>query len=405
MISVHESGKLSLEQVQDFLLATQENLVPASGYGGRPRASIRRASGFVQTPKRPQIMIVPRLSAIRKLTHYSRFAKLKAARTYLVSSSIKTWVEEIRSGNLRALSRAITAVENRTRDSHELLKALFAYSGRARVIGLTGSPGAGKSTLVDALAAQYRKRRQSVGIIAIDPTSPFTGGAILGDRIRMSSHSGDDGTFIRSMATRGSLGGLSSTTADVATVMDASGRDLVLIETVGVGQDEVDIVRLADVTIVILVPGMGDDVQSLKAGIMEIADIFVINKADREGAERLEREVKAMQSLSMRNDSWAPPVIKTVATSGAGVAELAASIDEYEGFLAKSEVGQQRRIANWRNRLRAMLRDEVLRRIEQEAFTEEAVSQYAAEVAGHERDPYSLIDEIVGKLMRREPPC
>ena len=344
-------------------------------------------------------------SGVRNLTHYSRFAKLKVARTYLVNSSIKTWVEEIRSGNLRALSRAITAVENRTRDSHELLKALFAYSGRARVVGLTGSPGAGKSTLVDALAGQYRKRQQSVGIIAIDPTSPFTGGAILGDRIRMSSHSGDDGTFIRSMATRGSLGGLSSTTADVATVMDASGRDLVLIETVGVGQDEVDIVRLADVTIVILVPGMGDDVQSLKAGIMEIADIFVINKADREGAERLEREVKAMQSLSMRNDSWAPPVIKTVATSGDGVAELAASIDEYEGFLAKSEVGQQRRIANWRNRLRAMLRDEVLRRIEQEAFSEEAVSRYAAEVAGHERDPYSLIDEIVGRLVRREPLC
>lgn len=317
-----------------------------------------------------------------------------------MTSSIATWVEEIRGGNLRALSRAITAVENRTPDSHELLKALFAHSGRARIVGLTGSPGAGKSTLVDVLAAQYRKRQQSVGIIAIDPTSPFTGGAILGDRIRMQSHTGDNGTFIRSMATRGSLGGLSSTTADVAMVMDASGRDLVLIETVGVGQDEVDIVRLADVTIVILVPGMGDDVQSLKAGIMEIADIFVINKADREGAERVEREVKAMQSLSMRDDSWVPPIIKTVASSGAGVAELATAIDGYEAFLAKGEVGLQRRIANWRNRLREMLRDEVLRRIVQRAFSEEAVSQYAAEVAGQERDPYSLIDEIVGKLAR-----
>jgi len=317
-----------------------------------------------------------------------------------VTLSISTWVEQIRGGNLRALSRAITAIENRTPDSHELLKALFAHSGRARIVGLTGSPGAGKSTLVDALATQYRKRQQSVGIIAIDPTSPFTGGAILGDRIRMQSHSGDAGTFIRSMATRGSLGGLSSTTADVAMVMDASGRDLVLIETVGVGQDEVDIVRLADVTIVILVPGMGDDVQSLKAGIMEIADIFVINKADREGAERVEREVKAMQSLSMRNDSWVPPIIKTVASSGAGVAELAAAIDGYEAFLAKGEVGLQRRIANWRNRLREMLRDEVLRRIVQRAFSEEAVSQYATEVAGHDRDPYSLIDEIVGKLAR-----
>jgi LAO/AO transport system kinase len=322
-----------------------------------------------------------------------------------VTSSISTWVDEIRSGNLRALSRAITAVENRTADSHELLKALFAHSGRARVVGLTGAPGAGKSTLVDALAGQYRKRGQTVGIIAIDPTSPFTGGAILGDRIRMQSHSGDQGTFIRSMATRGSLGGLSSTTADVATVLDASGRDLVLIETVGVGQDEVDIVRLADVTIVILVPGMGDDVQSLKAGIMEIADIFVINKADREGAERLEREVKAMQSLALRHDNWVPPMIKTVASTGAGVTELASTIDRYEAFLATSDMGLQRRIANWRNRLREMLRDAVLRRIVQGAFSEDAVGEYASQVAGHERDPYSLIDEIVAKLARQEPLC
>jgi LAO/AO transport system kinase len=315
-------------------------------------------------------------------------------------SAISTWVELIRSGNLRALSRAITAVENRTSDAHELLKALFVHSGRARVVGLTGSPGAGKSTLVDALAGQYRKRQQTVGIIAIDPTSPFTGGAILGDRIRMQSHSCDNGTFIRSMATRGSLGGLSSTTADVATVLDASGRDLVLIETVGVGQDEVDIVRLADVTVVILVPGMGDDVQSIKAGIMEIADIFVINKADREGAERVEREVRAMQALSMRHDNWVPPVLKTIASNGTGVAELASTIDEYEKFLGTSELGRERRIANWRNRLREMLRDEVLRRIVQGAFSEEAVTQYAAEVAGNQRDPYSLIDEIVGKLAR-----
>lgn len=317
-----------------------------------------------------------------------------------MTTSISTWAEQIRGGNIRALSRAITAVENRTAESYELLKALFAYSGRARVVGLTGAPGAGKSTLVDALAAQYRKRQQTVGIIAIDPTSPFTGGAILGDRIRMQSHHGDDGTFIRSMATRGSLGGLSSTTADVATVLDASGRDLVLIETVGVGQDEVDIVRLADITIVILVPGMGDDVQSIKAGIMEIADVFVINKADREGAERVEREIRAMQSMSMRNDTWVPPVVKTIASSGAGVADLAVAIDEYEKFLSTSELGRQRRVANWQTRLREMLRDEVLRRIVQGAFSEEAVGQYATQVAGGQRDPYSLIDEITAKLTR-----
>jgi LAO/AO transport system kinase len=291
-------------------------------------------------------------------------------------------------------------VENRAPESHELLKALFAYSGGARIVGLTGAPGAGKSTLVDALAADYRRRQQTVGIIAIDPTSPFTGGAILGDRIRMQSHSGDDGTFIRSMATRGALGGLSSTTADAATVMDAAGRNVVLIETVGVGQDEVDIVRLADITIVILVPGMGDDVQSIKAGIMEIADIFVINKADREGAERVEREIKAMQSLSMRSDSWEPPVVKTVASAGKGVHELAEAIERYEKFLASSERGRARREANWRNRLREMLREKVLRQIEQSSFSEEAVAQYAAEVAEQQRNPYALVDEIIGQLAR-----
>jgi LAO/AO transport system kinase len=319
-----------------------------------------------------------------------------------VTISVSNWVEQIRSGDLRALSRAITAVENRTEASHELLKALFAHTGQARVIGLTGSPGAGKSTLVDALARAYRKRQQTVGIIAIDPTSPFTGGAILGDRIRMSSHTGDDGTFIRSMATRGALGGLSSTTADVATVMDAAGREVVLIETVGVGQDEVDIVRLADITIVILVPGMGDDVQSIKAGIMEIADIFVINKSDREGAERVEREIRAMQALSLRHDSWVPPVVKTVASTGQGVAELAETIDRYQKFLDESETGRARRVANWRNRLREMLRDQVLRRVVERAFSEEAVGRYAAEVAGQQRDPYSLIDEIVSQLAPKE---
>ena len=216
----------------------------------------------------------------------------------LVSDSIASWVERIREGSPRALAQAITAVEDRTRESYELLRALFPYSGRARIVGLTGAPGSGKSTLTDQLAREYRKRQKSVGIVAVDPTSPFTGGAILGDRIRMQRHHADPGIYIRSMATRGSLGGLASTTADVASVLDASGRDVVLIETVGVGQDEVDIVRLADVTLVILVPGMGDDVQSIKAGIMEIADIFVVNKSDRDGADRVEREIRALQSTA-----------------------------------------------------------------------------------------------------------
>src|SRR5579872_3634364 len=192
-------------------------------------------------------------------------------------------IEQLRAGNVRALARAISTVENRAPGWAELLKALFPHSGKAQMLGLTGPPGAGKSTLVDQLARFYRKNNQTVGIIAVDPTSPYTGGAILGDRIRMQDHFSDPGIYIRSMATRGSLGGLARTTADVSTVLDAAGRDLVMIETVGVGQDEVDIVRLADITIVILVPGMGDDVQTIKAGIMEIADIFVINKSDREG--------------------------------------------------------------------------------------------------------------------------
>lgn len=313
---------------------------------------------------------------------------------------MQSWVNEIRGGNPRALARAITTVENRDPAAHELLKSLFPFSGNARVVGVTGSPGAGKSTLVDALAREYRGQGKTIGIVAVDPTSPFSGGAILGDRIRMSSHHADPGTFIRSVATRGALGGLSQTTADIATVMDASGRDLVMIETVGVGQDEIDIVRLADITLVILVPGMGDDVQSIKAGIMEIADIFVINKADREGADRVEKEIRAMQSLASRHDDWIPPIVKTVASTGHGIAEVAAEIENYEAYLQKSEIGHRRRIENWRTRLLAMLRDEVLARVTRDHMDDASATRYAAEVADHKRDPYTLVDEIVAKLSK-----
>jgi LAO/AO transport system kinase len=316
-----------------------------------------------------------------------------------VNSSMQSWVEDIRAGNPRALARAITSVENRDKQSHELLKTLFEHSGKARILGLTGSPGAGKSTLVDALAREYRLQGKTIGIVAVDPTSPFSGGAILGDRIRMSSHHSDPGIFIRSMATRGALGGLSHTTADIATVLDASGRDLVMIETVGVGQDEIDIVRLADVTIVILVPGMGDDVQSIKAGIMEIADVFVINKADRDGADRVEREIRAMQSLAHpRTDNWTPPVVKTIASDGTGVPELTAAIDSYEKFLDNTELGRKRRRDNWRNRLIAMLRDELLERVLRQQMSDDDATRYAAEVSEHKRDPYTLIDEIIEKF-------
>ncbi len=307
----------------------------------------------------------------------------------------KSWAERVRTGDLRALSRAITAVENRTAESGDLLKALFPHSGSAGIIGVTGAPGAGKSTLVDQVARQYRQHQKTVGIVAIDPTSPYSGGAILGDRIRMQGHYSDPGTYIRSMATRGSLGGLSRTTADVAMVLDASGRDLVLIETVGVGQDEVDIVKLADVTIVVLVPGMGDDVQSIKAGIMEIADIFVINKADREGAERVEREIKALQGLSLRHDDWVPPIVKTVAARGEGIEELVANIEKFRQFLQTSEAGYKKRVENWRSRLIQMLRDTLQERVEREHLGNGAARRFAAEIAEHKRDPYSIIEEIL----------
>jgi LAO/AO transport system kinase len=309
---------------------------------------------------------------------------------------LQPWIERLRSGDPRALARAISTVENRGPESADLLKALFPHSGKARILGMTGAPGAGKSTLVDQLAKLYRREGKTLGIIAVDPSSPYTGGAILGDRIRMQDHHADPGIYIRSMATRGSLGGLARTTADVATVLDASGRDLILIETVGVGQDEVDIVRLADITVVILVPGMGDDVQTIKAGIMEIADIFVINKSDREGAERVEREVRAMQSLAMRTDHWSPPIVKTVASEGKGIEELAAAIASYEAYLKKENLVLKRNIQNWRERLVEMLRDAMLERARAQLGDGRA-EQYAAEVAQHKRDPYTLVEEIVQK--------
>jgi LAO/AO transport system kinase len=314
-----------------------------------------------------------------------------------LNHDLQITVDSVRSGDVRALSRAISTVENRAPGSSDLLKALFAHSGRARVIGLTGAPGAGKSTLVDQLVRVYRKENRTVGIIAVDPTSPYTGGAILGDRIRMQDHFSDPGIYIRSMATRGSLGGLARTTADVTTVLDASGRNDILIETVGVGQDEVDIVRLAAITVVILVPGMGDDVQSIKAGIMEIADIFVINKSDREGAERVEREIRALQSLAVRRDGWTPPIVKTVASEGKGVDDLAVAIASYETYLQKENLALKKSAENWQERLVEMLRDTMLEKARAQ-FGDGNVAKLAAEVAEHKRDPYTLVEEIAGKI-------
>jgi LAO/AO transport system kinase len=319
-----------------------------------------------------------------------------------LNQGIQTSIDLLRSGDARSLARAISTVENRAAGWSELLKALFPHTGKARIIGLTGAPGSGKSTLVDQLAKHYRtnKENQTVGIIAVDPTSPYTGGAILGDRIRMQDHHDDPGIYIRSMATRGWLGGLARATADAATVLDASGRNLVMIETVGVGQDEIDIVRLADVTIVILVPGMGDDVQTIKAGIMEIADIFVINKSDREGAERVEREIRALQSLATRHDQWTPRIVKTVASEGLGIKDLAAAIADYEAYLKTDDLAFKKNVENWQLRLVEMLRDAMLDKARAH-IDAGSLEHYAAEIAKHKRDPYSLVEEIVGRAEHR----
>src|SRR5579864_8638728 len=266
----------------------------------------------------------------------------------------ESWASQICAGDVRAIARAITAIEDHDPRAEDLLKQIFPFTGYAHVVGVTGAPGTGKSTLVNRLAAHYRRADEKVGIIAVDPTSPYTGGAILGDRIRMQGHAGDAGIFIRSMATRGSLGGLARATGDVALILDAAGKRHVLIETVGVGQDEVDIVRLADCTLVLLVPGMGDDIQNMKAGLMEIADIFVLNKSDRDGVDRLESELEAMLQLVPERNGWKPAIVRTVAAENEGVAELAAAIARYRERDGNRADLQERKIEHWKWRLVAL---------------------------------------------------
>jgi len=312
-------------------------------------------------------------------------------------SPVDKWVEQVRAGDVRAISRGITAIENNSPEAEELLRRLFPATGQSWLVGVTGAPGTGKSTLVDRLAAYYRRQQQTVGIIAVDPSSPFTGGAILGDRVRMQGHATDAGIFIRSMATRGFLGGLARSTADVALLLDAAGKQQILIETVGVGQDEVDIVRLADCTLVVLVPGQGDEVQALKAGLMEIGDVFVLNKSDRDGADRFEQQLKAMLSLSPERDGWRPPVVRTVATENKGTEELAAAVAGYRQWVEQSGRRHAQKVSNWKQRLLELIGSRLLDRVVGQGLGEKGLEELAAQVAERKKDPYSVVNEVLAR--------
>jgi LAO/AO transport system kinase len=313
---------------------------------------------------------------------------LVAEKTSLVSRVI--------AGEAGAVARAISKVEDATQGSSDLMKEIFSHTGRGLVIGITGSPGAGKSSLVDKLALLYRQRDERVGIVCVDPSSPFSGGAILGDRIRMQTLGLDKGVFIRSMATRGNLGGLARATVDAVAILDAAGYAKIIVETVGVGQDEVEIVKTADVSVVVLVPGMGDDVQAIKAGIMEIGDVFVINKADREGVFATEKELQTLMSLATRHDDWEPPIVKTVATENKGIADLAQAIESCRDARLKTDVGLERRRAIARWRILELLRERLLTRALAGDSAAERLDRLAGEVASRRRDPYSAVDEILG---------
>ncbi|MCU1382739.1 MAG: GTPase [Acidobacteria bacterium] len=335
-----------------------------------------------------------------------------------------TLAERLLAGDARAVARAISLIEDEDPAAADLVRAIFSHTGRAYLIGVTGPPGAGKSTLVDKLITYLKKPQRphssqsleaehnsaiaassavpalsSIGVIAVDPTSPFTGGAVLGDRLRMQAHASDEGVFIRSMATRGHLGGLARATGDAALVLDAAGKEIVIIETVGVGQDEVDIIRTADVSIVTLVPGTGDEIQALKAGIMEIADIFVVNKADRDGAERLVSAVEANLALhAYPAGEWRPPIVKTVATTGQGIPELVAAIGQFRTHSEGTQAARRKTRSEYR--LRELVSQRFMDHLERQVLAAGELGAIVDRIAARGIDPYSAANDLLSRALR-----
>lgn len=312
--------------------------------------------------------------------------------------------EKILQGDIRAAARLMRDVDDGFSSALVELKILYPYTGKAYIIGITGPPGAGKSTLTDQITAALRRMGKRVGIVAVDPTSPFTGGAILGDRIRMNRHADDDGVFIRSLATRGAMGGLSRATGEVVNIMDAMGMDVVIIETVGVGQDEIDIVRMAHTTTVVMVPGMGDDIQAIKAGILEIADVFVVNKADRDGADRTARDLAVMLEMGNRREGeWLPKVIKTEASRGIGIDELVAEFENHRSHLFTSGVIEKFTAEKNAAVFAEMLKERLFRQLYDALVADGSFGRIVSGMASREIDPYSAVEDILAASFAYPP--